>query len=148
MTTLYSAVYREILFFCAAFWREYSCICGHYVLRFTSFCTMLSPGNFKLPLALMVKKKRTIRFECLPEFKCSERGEQDVVGQGSFRAVFMIFDVVVKNLKLDLSLGLFNVEKGKHILLLLPLLLLLLKVARNISYGTPLLIIIFFTCHS
>ena len=48
------------------------------------------------------------------------------------------FSIVVgKNLKLDLSLGQFNVEKGKHILLLL--LLLLLKVARNISYGTSLL---------
>ena len=48
------------------------------------------------------------------------------------------FSIVVgKNLKLDLSLGQFNVEKGKHILLLL--LLLSLKVARNISYGTSLL---------
>ena len=46
--------------------------------------------------------------------------------------------VVVKNLKLDLSLGQFNVEQGKqHILLLL--LLLLLKVARNIYYGSSLL---------
>ena len=46
--------------------------------------------------------------------------------------------VVVRNLKLDLSLGQFNGEQGKqHILLLL--LLLLLKVARNISYGTSLL---------
>ena len=42
--------------------------------------------------------------------------------------------VVVKNLKLDLSLGQFNVEQGKqHILLLL------LKVARNIYYGMSLL---------
>ena len=48
--------------------------------------------------------------------------------------------VVVKNLKLDLSLGQFNVEQGKqHILLLLLLPLLLLKVARNIYYGTSLL---------
>ena len=48
--------------------------------------------------------------------------------------------VVVRNLKLDLSLGQLNVEQGKqHILLLLLLLLLLLKVARNISYGTSLL---------
>ena len=46
--------------------------------------------------------------------------------------------VVVKNLKLDLSLGQFNVEQGKqHILMLL--LLLLLKVVRNTSYGTSLL---------
>ena len=48
--------------------------------------------------------------------------------------------VVVKNPKLDLSLGQFNVEQGKqHILLLLLLLLLLLKVARNIYYGASLL---------
>ena len=33
---LYTVLYREILIFCAAFWREYSCICNHYVLRFTS----------------------------------------------------------------------------------------------------------------
>ena len=55
--------------------------------------------------------------------------------------------VVVKNLKLDLSLGQFNVEKGKHILLLLLLLLLLLKVARNISYGTSLLIYLLYFLH-
>ena len=57
--------------------------------------------------------------------------------------------VVVRNLKLDLSLGQLYVEQGKqHILLLLLLLLLLLKVARNISYGTSLSdTVIFFTCH-
>ena len=49
---------------------------------------------------------------------------------------------MVKNLKLDLSLGQFNVEKGKHKLLLL--LLLLLKVARNISYGTSFIILFYF----
>ena len=81
MTTLYSVVYRETLFFCAAFWRKYSCICSHYVLRFTSFYAMLSPGNFKLPLALTAKKKRTFRFEGVPEFKWRELGEQDVVGR-------------------------------------------------------------------
>ena len=53
---------------------------------------MLSPGNFKVPLALTVKKKRIGRFEGRPEFKWSDQGEQDVVGQGSFRAVFMVFD--------------------------------------------------------
>ena len=42
--------------------------------------------------------------------------------------------VVVKNPKLELSLGQFNVEQGKqHILLLL------LKVSRNIYYGMSLL---------
>ena len=53
---------------------------------------MLSPGNFRVPLALTVKKKQIGRFEGLPEFKWSDQGEQDVVGQGSFRAVFMVFD--------------------------------------------------------
>ena len=71
---------------------------------------MLSPENFKVPLALTVKKKRIVRFEDLPEFKWSDLGEQDVVGQGSFGAVFMVFAVVVKILKLDLSLGQFNIE--------------------------------------
>ena len=54
---------------------------------------------------------------------------------------FLWFSIVVgKNLTLDLSLGQFNVEQGKqHILLLLLLPLLLLKVARNIYYGTSLL---------
>ena len=57
----------------------------------------------------------------------------------STMCVNMVFDtsalVVVKSPKtgLDLSLGQFNVEKRRHISLLLVLLLLLLKVARNIS---------------
>ena len=48
---------------------------------------------------------------------------------------FLWFSIVVgKNLTLDLSLGQFNVEQGKqHILLLL------LKVSRNIYYGMSLL---------
>ena len=50
---------------------------------------MLSPGNFKVPLALTVKKKRIGSFEGLPEFKWSDLGEQDVVGQDSFGAVFV-----------------------------------------------------------
>ena len=50
---------------------------------------MLFPGDFKVPLALTVKKKRAVRFEGLAEFKWSDLGEQDVVGQGSFGAVFM-----------------------------------------------------------
>ena len=53
---------------------------------------MLSPGNFKVPLTLRVKKKRIFRFEGLPQIKWSDLGEQDVVGQGSFGAVFMVFD--------------------------------------------------------
>ena len=48
---------------------------------------MLSLGNFKVPLALTVKK-RIVRFEGLPEFKWSDLGEQDVVGQGLFIVVF------------------------------------------------------------
>ena len=85
-------LYREIIIFCAAFLREYSYICSHYVLRFTSFYAMLSPGNFKVSLTLTVKKKRIVRFEGLPQFKWSDLGEQDVVGQGSFGAVFMVFE--------------------------------------------------------
>ena len=49
---------------------------------------MLSLGNFKVPVALTVKKKRIVRFEGLPEFKLSDLGQQDVVGQGLFVAVF------------------------------------------------------------
>ena len=49
---------------------------------------MLSLGNFKVPLALTVKKKQVVRFEGLPEFKWTDLGEQDVVGQGLFLAVF------------------------------------------------------------
>ena len=89
---LYTVLHRDILIFCAAFLREYSYICSHYVLRFTSFYATLSPGNFKVPLTLTVKKKRIVRFEGLPQFKWSDLGEQDVVGQGSFRVVFMVFD--------------------------------------------------------
>ena len=33
-----------------------------------------------------------IRFEGLPQFKWSDLGKRDVVGQGSFRVVFMVFD--------------------------------------------------------
>ena len=33
------------------FWWEYSCICSHYVLRFTSFYSMFSVGDFKVPLS-------------------------------------------------------------------------------------------------
>ena len=62
------------------------------MLRFTSFYAMLSSGNFKVPLTLTVKKQRIVRFEGRPEFKWSDLGEQDVVGQGSFGAVFMVFD--------------------------------------------------------
>ena len=53
---------------------------------------MWSPGNFKVPLTLRVKKKRIVGFEGLPQIKWSDLGEQDVVGQGSFGAVFMVFD--------------------------------------------------------
>ena len=49
---------------------------------------MLSLANFKVPLALTVKKKRIVRFEGLPEFKLSDLGQQDMVGQGLFVAVF------------------------------------------------------------
>ena len=45
-----------------------------------------------MPLTLTVKKKRIIHFEGLPQFKWSDLGQQDVVGQGLFGAVFMVFD--------------------------------------------------------
>ena len=80
---------EKMLFFCAAFLWEYSYICSHY--GFTSFYAMWSPGNFKVPLTLTVKKKRIVRFEGLPQFKWSVLGEQNVIGQGSFGAV-MFFD--------------------------------------------------------
>ena len=41
-----------------------------------------------MPLALTVKKKSIVRFEGHPEFKWSDLGEQDVVGQELFEAVF------------------------------------------------------------
>ena len=75
-----------IIIFCAAFLRKYLYICSHY--DFTSTLC----GNFKVPLKLTVKKTRIIRFESLPQFKWSDLGKQDVVGQGSFGAVFMVFD--------------------------------------------------------
>ena len=87
---LYTVLYREIVIFCAAFLREYSYICSHY--GFTSFYAMWSPGNLKVPLTLTVKKKWTVRFENIPQFKWLDLGEQDVVGQSSFGAVFMVFD--------------------------------------------------------
>ena len=108
---------------------------------------MWSPGNFKVPLTLTVKKKRIVRFEGLPEFKWSDLVEQDVLNKAHSERFLWFSIVVVKNLKLDLSLGQFNVEKGKHILLLLLLLLRLLKVARNIVTVRHYYIIMFFTCH-
>ena len=69
-----------IIIFCAAFLREYSYICSRY--GFTSFYAMWSPG-----IAFEI-----IRFEGLPQFKWSDLGKRDVVGQGSFRAVFMVFN--------------------------------------------------------
>ena len=61
-----------------------------FVLPLSTPCCLLEISNCLKTLTL--KKKRTVRFEGLPEFKCSELGEQDVVGQGSFGVVFMVFD--------------------------------------------------------
>ena len=52
---------------------------------------MLSPGNFT------VKKRRIVRFEGLTEFKWSDLGEQDVVGQGSFGAVLSLRQSMLKS---------------------------------------------------
>ena len=47
---------------------------------------------------------------------------------------------MVRNLKLDLSLGQFNVEKGKHILLMLPLLpVAVIEGCPKHIFGTSLL---------
>ena len=51
---------------------------------------MLSPGNFT------VKKRRIVRFEGLTEFKWSDLGEQDVVGQGPFGAVLSLRQSMLK----------------------------------------------------
>ena len=45
--------------------------------------------NFKIPIAFTSKKKRIGRFEGLPQFKWTDLGGQDVIGQGSFGAVFV-----------------------------------------------------------
>ena len=58
------------------------------MLRDVSFYAMLScEDNFKVPFVFTLKKK-TGRFEGLPQFKWNDLGEQDVIGQGSFGAVF------------------------------------------------------------
>ena len=113
---MYKVLYGEIIIFCAAFLREYSYICSHYVLPFTSFNSMLCCLlEISKCLWLWWWRRSEVRFEGLPEFIWSDLGEQDVVRQGSFGAVFMLSIVVVKNLKLDLSLGQFNVEQGNNI---------------------------------
>ena len=56
----------------------------------TSFYAMRScKNNFKIPFAFTSKKKRISRFEGLPQFKWTDLGGQDVIGQGSFGAVFV-----------------------------------------------------------
>ena len=45
--------------------------------------------NFKVPVAFTLKRKRIGRFEGLPKFNWNDLGEQDVIGQGSFAAVFV-----------------------------------------------------------
>ena len=65
-------------------------IIRHCVLRDTSFYAMRScEDNFKIPIAFTSKKKRIGRFEGLPQFKWTDLGGQDVIGQGSFGAAFV-----------------------------------------------------------
>ena len=45
--------------------------------------------QFKIPIPFTSKKKRIGRFEGLPHFKWTDLGGQDVIGQGSFGAVFV-----------------------------------------------------------
>ena len=56
-----------------------------FVLPLSTTCCLLE--IFKVPLALTVKKP-IVHFEGRPEFKWSDLGEQYVVGQGLFVAVF------------------------------------------------------------
>ena len=65
-------------------------IIRHCVLHDTSFHTMRScEDNFKIPIAFTSKKKRIGRFEGLPKFRWPDLGGQDVIGQGTFGAVFV-----------------------------------------------------------
>ena len=60
------------------------------MLHDTSFYAMgPCEDNFKIPIAFTSKKKRIGRFEGLPQFKWTDLGGQDVIGQGSFGAVFV-----------------------------------------------------------
>ena len=86
---LYTVLYREIVIFCTAFLREYSYICSHY--GFTSFYAMWSPGNFKVPLTLTVKRKRIVRFEGLPQFKWSDLGGTECFWTRLIRSGFYCF---------------------------------------------------------
>ena len=62
----------------------------HCVLHDTSFHTMPScEDNFKIPIAFTSKTKRIGRFEGLPQFRLPDLGGQDVIGQGTFGAVFV-----------------------------------------------------------
>ena len=45
--------------------------------------------NFKIPIAFTSKKKKIGRFQGLPQFKWTDLGGQDVIGQGTFGAVFV-----------------------------------------------------------
>ena len=81
---------EKLLFSVQHFCGNIRIFCSHY--GFTSFYAMWSPGNLKVPLTLAVKKKWIVLFEGLPQFKWSDLVEQDAVGQGSFGAVFMVFD--------------------------------------------------------
>ena len=60
------------------------------MLHDTSFYAMRScEDNFKIPIAFTSKKKRIGRFEGLPQFKWTDLGGQDAIGQGSFGTVFV-----------------------------------------------------------
>ena len=59
-------------------------IIRHCVLHDTSFYTMRScEDNFKIPIAFTSKKKKIGRFQGLPQFKWTDLGGQDVIGQGT-----------------------------------------------------------------
>ena len=71
-------------------WWRISRIIRHCVLYDTSFYAMQScEDNFKVPIAFTLKKKESVALKVFPRFKWNDLGEQDVIGEGSFGAVFI-----------------------------------------------------------
>jgi len=70
-------------------WWRISRIIRHCVLNDTSFYAMQSCEDNLSAHCVHFKEERIGRFEGLPHFKWNDLGEQDVVGEGSFRAVFI-----------------------------------------------------------
>ena len=52
--------------------------------------------NFKFPLAFASKRKKLEAFDGLPKFSWDEITNQEVIGQGSFGAVFTQYQTTKK----------------------------------------------------